>query len=203
MPQSATADVNSAVTLFRASLRSAIRTENWQDVINSVNCLNGCFPDDLKLLFGFDTIPERRFVKCHFPRVNPAKGESRTCDTLIEYVESNFQTDRRARLFSFRLGGQNAAQYMLCPTCKHRLYLDTDLALVSQSPDIYDPKTILPSHPPLKPEVCKELMMEWASLIAGVIEDRCRRWRMSFSTNSETTEVGDDNDSGGNPAGVS
>lgn len=193
MPQSATADVNSAVTLYRNNYRAAMKTGQWDDFISCVLGLNGSFPDDLKILFGHQTLADKKYVLC--PR----------CEGAIPYSEATIQTDRRAGLFTSHLAGKYSAEYLTCENvpknkdlperpCGKRVYLDTKFDLMSQSPDIYDPKTIIPAPPPTLPAVCQEAMLGWARMITPVIEDRCRRWRMKFSTGSEGTLISTDDD---------
>lgn len=195
MPQSATADVNAAVTVYRANMRSAMKYENWQDFISCVRGLNGCLPEGLKLLFGFDTVQEQRYVEC------PNKAVDK-CDTLIDYKDSNIRIDVRAHLFTSIVAGAHQSKYLECPKCKRRVYLDQDdVTVMSQSTDIYNPDTVLPMPPKLEPIPCREIIFEWANMVVAVIEDRCRRWRLQFST-QDTSMVVEGIEQDGSDTGV-
>lgn len=189
MPQSATTDVNSAVTLYRNNMRTAMRIENWTDLVNCVDGINGILPDDLKLLFGHEPVIEKRYVRC------PA------CSELVEYSKNTVRQDVRAGLFSGNLAGRHDTEYLACK-CGRRVYLSGEFEMLTQSADVYNPETVLPMAPALLPIPNRELFLEWGTMVVAVIEDRCRRWRLQFSTQNEMTTFGgqepdESGDSGG------
>ncbi|MDA8008436.1 MAG: hypothetical protein MPK62_00045 [Alphaproteobacteria bacterium] len=184
MPQSATADVNSAVVTYRAKLLAAYETGHWTNAVLFVNTINGLLPPNLKFKFGHESTRGTRYVIC------PA-GESCTKGGEIPYGEDLIHVDRYYGGLRPSICGNRPRRYIECE-CGKRVYIDEGMIdiRVTQA-DLMDPNSIIKKPPSLAPPAPMQTFRDWFSMILPLIEDRCRKWREQVSIREKDGEIAD------------
>lgn len=181
MAQSAVADVNSAVVLYRNHLNRAYLAKNWDDCLMFLDTMNSMLPEKFRIKHSPDWDRQKITVKCPNPK----------CKLAIVYDEKAMIEDTRLRGIN---GKNQGPRYLECK-CKKRVYVDGQQVKVKlYEVDRYALDTKHPPPPPTNPPVEPERYKIYIQSMLPILEDRCRQWRESYSTTDAGISAAEEND---------
>ena len=196
MPQSAVPDLNNAIVAYRSMLQNGLV---WRDpalIVRAVSILNGCLDDDMKLSmipwheYQTSAAPSKA-VEC--PHCPPVDGEPVAHD-VKQVVQ---RESRLPAAFRQVLAEQQVYRVLVCPATGKDIYLDdAETVTVSMPHNAYASEAVVPEPPPHYTVADRAIhghdFEQWATLVASIIEDRCRQFR-----NKYRVDAGKDDDTGG------
>lgn len=200
MPQSAVPDLNNAIVAYRSLLQEGLKWRDPAVIVRAVHVLNGCLDEEMKLGFVpwseyLETHKGTRVVECPYCPLDPKTG-LRAAHGL-ENVRDKLSTMPSA--FRTVLGEAESYRVLECPATHGEIYVDDpDTAIVNQPHNAYEAGEAVPEPPPHESIADRALygaaFEKWATLIASILEDRCRQFRNKYRADSNDTDTGGEGD---------